>query len=122
MKSFKNEKTLVEATNIQLTDGALAFTDIELESHKYKINTRKNKEFILMDERNPTPENLIRIEADEIDSKKVVFLKNTRNKRQLVNIMSLNQDNLHTMAIEGSTLTLMGLVKYNADTDCFEMT
>ena len=65
---------------------------------------------------------MIRIEADAIESKKVVFLKNTRNKRELVNLLNLPQDNIKTLAIEGSTLTLMGLVKYDANSDSFEMT
>ena len=65
---------------------------------------------------------MIRIDADAVESEKVVFLKNTRNKRQLVNLLGLPQDNIQTLAIEGSTLTLMGLVKYDANRDDFEMT
>ena len=67
---------------------------METESHKYKMSTLKNKQFMLLDERNPTGKNLIRIDADAVESEKVVFLKNTRNKRQLVNLLGLPQDNI----------------------------
>ena len=58
------------------------------------MSTLKNKQFMLLDERNPTGKNLIRIDADAVESEKVVFLKNTRNKRQLVNLLGLPQDNI----------------------------
>ena len=42
-------------------------------------------------------------------------MKNVKNKRTLVNILGSYQDNVQYLAIEGSTLTLAGLVKYDAN-------
>ena len=75
-----------------------------------------------MDEKKPYAQNAIKIKTTEVDGTKLIFLKNVKNKRKLVNILGTYQDNVQYFAIEGSTLTIAGLVNYDAKSDCFRMT
>ena len=77
---------------------------------------------MLVNERNPTRNNSILIDTKEVDGSKVIFMTNIRNKRTLINIAGIQQDKIRYLAIEGSTLSLMGLVKYDAEANCFKLT
>ena len=51
---------------MQEITGPNAFKELELESNKYKISTMRNRQFLLVDERNPTARSIV-VDAAEID-------------------------------------------------------
>ena len=81
--SFKKEQALIEGTAIQPLEGRDIFDEHELDSYKYKIDTKNNGEFLLVDEQKPGGKS-IKIDAKEVNAKNLIFFKNQRNKKHVI--------------------------------------
>ena len=82
------------------------------------------KNILLIDERNPRAKDVIRIDTSKA-ANHILFLQNIRNERE-IQIPIFRQveyrDAVKYLVLEGSTLTMLGLVEYDAQADRFQMT
>ena len=72
---------------------------------------------VLLDEKDPL-ESPLRVNSA---SQKIDHLYNVKQKRMAIEFV-LNKELVKYMTLEGSSLTLLGLVRYNATKETFEMT
>ena len=75
----------------------------------------------MFDERDPLSEkNRIRLKIDK-KANKLNEVFNLRHKRSMDNWFDV-REKIKYAAIEGGSMTLLGLIKYNAEKDSFSMT
>ena len=82
---------------------------------------KMKRDCLLFDERDPLSEkNKIRLKIDK-NAQRLNEVFNLRHKRTMDNWYEL-QEKIKYAAIEGGSMTLLGLVKYSAENDSFIMT
>ena len=81
-----------------------------------------SKNCILFDERNPIESRThLNINKDALKLNEVFNLRHKRKIKDNIDGISVIE-RVKYVALEGSSLTLLGLMKYNADKDRFDMT
>jgi len=78
-------------------------------------------DFYLMDERNPDKKGLIRVDSESA-LEHLESGTSTRQKRDMMYQFGQFEERVKLFALEGSTLTFMGMVNYDAQKDEFVMT
>ena len=111
----KAGKVLIKSTTTQeAVQGQ--FSDLTID---HVVKVKKDKQFMILDEKKLGEKNVIHMEGNGLKDS-LYFIKNVPSIREILNMSTYEE--VKYLALEGSTLTFMGLVNYNAATDKFQMT
>ena len=84
-----------------------------------EVKVKKGRNFMIFDEKKPDMKKVIHFEGDGL-KESLYFMKNVPSIREVLNLTTYEE--VKYLALEGSTLSFMGLVKYNVQADKFQMT
>ena len=84
-----------------------------------EVKVKSGRKFMIFDEKKPDMKKVIHFEGDGL-KESLYFMKNVPSIREVLNLTTYEE--VKYLALEGSTLSFMGLVKYNMQADKFQMT